>query len=427
MGNNSLVLGDKAMKKRHNLTRHLISVALGFIGFIAQVAMQASNNKSFLTVLGELKLNNDSNESITRIINQLNNPLSIMSIVWFIIFFAFGEIMTYIFSKEKDQTPPCDQSLTTTFSDDFAAVLVSHIRKSIYSKCSGISDSCKDCPNMIECDGLIRNYLYNETEHLENSINDAREGKYKLDTNITQFHTLAIQHLMQINSPYYSVIQWIGNSRYSENNRYQETFDNLDFDFLQRLITEVLKSIDTNTSTEFCLKQKQDEKRFSITWVLVGDKECMKNNYDYVFYVMKHLENMYGKYYYDALKHVFRFYCISEEKYKIQIDQLLVSEQSNLVKEMFCLDSQTLRPSFGLFGTRFMFVDGLTTESHGTIYTIKYRENDVCPVERANNLYKQILSEAESIPFDVLKHQFDTILAKDPDWTNMLKEIWERK
>lgn len=328
-------------------------------------------------------------------------------------------------SAKKQITPPCQNNNHTVFSDEFVTDLIGHIRTSLSKKCSAIANSCNDCANTVECDGLLRSYLYNETEHLERAIKNAAQGMYQLDNNIPKFHTLAIQHLLQAKGTHYSVIQWIGSKAYSPND--EETYDDMDYDFLRHLITEVLTSTNHDTFEDAYFKKIKGGKRFKIRWLLVGNSDCMKNNYDYIFYTFKQLESIFGKSYYTALSSFFEFYCIDEGNYSVHTGQILASEHSQLISDMFKLDSTSLRPSFGLFGSRFMFVDGTTRDSHGTIYTKKYHENDVCPVENACNIFEKILQKATPIAFDILKEQYEKILENDPGWENKLKETLEGK
>jgi hypothetical protein len=231
--------------------------------------------------------------------------------------------------------------------------ILDYLINDCYNRCSNNSDHCADCPNFPnECNGLIRNYLYETCKNLVSAIDESKYGSYNLNTNIERFHTIAVDHLIGTKSKKYSVIQYVEHD--AVNGLCDVTYDDLDYDFLRTLLSKTL------TGDEPYYKIK--DINFKIRWVFIGDINDMKNNFDYIFFIIKDmgLEKIVSE--------VFEFYTISQIKYLRQNG--LINALTNFSKEKL-----TEKPSIGIFGNSFMFVDSGNHPEHGVMYTRSYKSH----------------------------------------------------
>lgn len=257
---------------------------------------------------------------------------------------------------------------------------------------------------MEECNGLLRNYLYETCMTLADAIKESKNGEYKLKTNIEKFHTIAIDHLMGTNSKHYSVIHWIGNTVPSE-----ETYDKFDYHFLNALIQKITE---TKTAKDKPYYKKED---FKIRWLLIGDENCIGNNYDYIFYVIKSLDKE------SIVNEFFDFYVISTDNYKSQTSADL-AKLSDFGKHLFKPEDE---PSFGIFGEYFMFADADDSDEHGTIYTKVNKTGGVASVSEANKFFNNILPKAKKKTYRDLITLYDGL--SEEHRTQTLKLRWHKK
>jgi hypothetical protein len=277
------------------------------------------------------------------------------------------------------------------------STLLGHFSEDCYNRCSNFSEQCAGCEKFQgECNGLLRNYLYLECKALQDAISKAKEGEYNLSTKIKKFHTIAIDHLIATKSKNYDVLHWIGDVVPNE-----ETYDALDFHFLNVLISALTKGKSPYYKTE----------KFKIRWILIGDKEKIMNTYDYIFYVIKEL-NLPNSV---DISKFFTFYTITSSDYSARMANDL-AKLSSLGKQLFQKE-----PSVGIFGNYFMFADAREDSSeHGTIYT-NLHKSDNCPsIDEANKYFNSVLTNAKEVPYKDLLALYNNLLPPHRDET--LKE-----
>ena len=388
------------------------------IGFGINILIQRSSNIGASAIIKELLLSATTPEEalqlpekIEKVIGTIYSPFSVQSFIYTFLFAFLGlSLSNMLFPLDKK-----DES--ETVNEDIIVNLLEHLIEDCYNRCSN-TDCIDGCPKLAsECDGLLKRYLYEETQQLKLSITRSKKGEYALDTNIERFHTIAIDHLIAARSRQYAVVQWIGSKPYSNNNKYQETYDRMDFHFLNVLLERL-------TTTNKKIKQPYYKPRlpqrimFKIKWLLIGDINCMQNNFDYIFHVIKsrRLETV--------VKEFFEFYLISETAYRTVIDPILAISDSTC-KRLMNIDS---KPSFGVFGENFMFADSPEPDHHGTIYTRTFipdnGQHDI--ITSVNQYFDKLTSDGNTVrqDFDSLMNQYNEILRNDSSWEGNLKTIW---
>jgi hypothetical protein len=300
----------------------------------------------------------------------------------------------------KDRNHFIDKSIDS--ADKVISGLVSHLAKDCYLRCSKNSDKCMGCPRFSrgECNGLLRNYLYNTCETLENAIKDYRDGIFKLATNIRKFHTLAIDHLMGYSGQTYSVMHYIGNEK-----THEETYDNLDSHFLHTLLHKITAKNNNISQTYY------EKNNFKIKWLLIGDEKNIENNYDYIFYVAeKHLKIPD-----EIMDDLFEFYIISNDDYKNK-----TSSHLTLLGD-FAKQQVQAQPSVGIFGDYFMFIDSTKPDEHGTIYTRMHdRKDNKNSVSEVFDFFNNTIQSASQKKFTELKQFYSNL--PDNHKNNYLKE-----
>jgi len=294
------------------------------------------------------------------------------------------------------------------YADKVLSELISHFAEDCYNRCSNYSDKCKGCKRfMQECNGLLRNYLYETCMTLAEAIDESKHGEYKLKTNIEKFHTIAIDHLMGTNSKYYSVIHWIGDSIPNE-----ETYDKFDYHFLNALIQKITEIKVPKDRLPYYKKVN-----FKIRWLLIGDECKIENNYDYIFYVIKSLPGTEK-----IINDFFEFYVISTDNYKSQTSAGLAT-LSDFGKHLFKPEEN---PSFGIFGDYFLFADADDSDEHGTIYTKINKTGGITSVDEAYNFFNKILLNAEKKTYGDLIQFYNNDLSVEHK-TQTLKLRWHKK
>jgi hypothetical protein len=296
-------------------------------------------------------------------------------------------------------------------TEDFIVSFLGHLSDECFSKCSNVSAKCSTCDKFPDnCDGLLRNYLFHEVSDLRKAIHDSRKGEYVLATNIEKYHTIAIEHLIVSKSKHYKVIQCIGSDELKS-----ATYDRLDFHFLNSLLSKITE-IEAAENIPYYKKQK-----FNIKWFLIGDIEKIKNNFDYIFYVIKILGLQ------DNVKKFFDFYTMTEDNYKANGDPLIATD-NDFIKRMVGIDKKYYKPSFGIFGSNFIFEDASDVNQHGTIYTKMYRPYGDSSTENLvdilNKFFDKILHKAKKITIDELFVKYNNIINNDSLWEKKLEKIW---
>ena len=392
-------------------------------GFFVSIPIQNSQNSAIQDLLDtfarNIVIDPQAMTDINKIISKLNAPFSWQALMFTVLFFFFGEIVIDMISGKKKIEY---SSSFGTSNDGIIVDLLAHLKNECYGRCSNTSQHCSGCEKFSnECDGLLRRYLYKESDHLQESIKDMRNGKYNLDTNIEEYHTIAINHLISSNSVRYSVIQWIRPDEYTDDNKYEETYDRLDFHFLHRLLVALTKKIDDdgNPTVPYYMRDISYAKKntkFKIQWIFIGDKKCMKANFDYIFRVVDDLKLR------DVITDFFEFRIISTSDYQTHSEDLIMS-YDGLCKQLLPLSNQ---PSFGLFGSRFMFADSLDANRHGTIYTkdYKYDNTSDASLDNMQRFFSAILSYTKMLDTDELYESYDKIIQDDPTWLDKTNSIW---
>lgn len=311
-------------------------------------------------------------------------------------------------------------------SENIIVNLLNYLTEQVYNRCSNSSEHCGQCGKFAsEDDGLIRRYLYEESQHLRHAILKSKDGEYSLDNNIRRFHTFAITHMLNTFGEQYSVIQWIGTEPYTDQHKYDETYNTLDFDFLETLLKKVTERGFGKSGAPYYKIKLSGGNTFKIKWILIGDLECMKNNFDYIFFVIKKLiskDNLTK----EIIDSFFEFYYIGVDKYKERIDDINKNFSIDSYKSVLHLSKE---PSFGIFGNQFMFIDSLDEESHGSIYTKKYvlDESSKSLLDISIMIFSEILSASFRENIDDLMTRYNKIIEEDKEWENQLNSIWKNE
>lgn len=276
-----------------------------------------------------------------------------------------------------------DKSIDT--ADKVISGLVSHLADDCYGICSVDSDECKDCIKFKkgECNGLLRKYLYETCMTLKKAIEEYKDGKFTLSTNIRVFHTIAIEHLKGYKGSNYSVFHYIGNKKQNKAN-----YNNLDVHFFNTFLKRM-----TDGATAYYNRDEKD--KFVIRWLLIGDYKLVVHNYDYIFYVANDMLKISDA----VMDDLFEFYIISETKYTNDTSDDL-TKLSKFVK-----DSVQQEPSIGIFGDYFMFIESLNKpDEHGIIYTNMHNKNhDKNSVSETLEFFNRAISYAMPKKFTELK------------------------
>lgn len=227
-------------------------------------------------------------------------------------------------------------------SDKMLSVLVSYLSTEAYGECTERTGNCNKCSRyQKDCSGLLRSYLHEDCDKLAYSMETAKQyQKYKLNTDISYYHTLAIEQLIKMEGQYYRVIQPLLDKN-------GPVFDKMDIDFTH-IFLQRLKENDY-----------AKKKGFKVEWIFVGKHEGQipKNNYSYLIDELEHLENQ-------KIKDIFEFRTISSKSYAQLRESFKKIENTN-IQEYF-----TQYPSLGIFDEIFVFVDaGVDVDEHGIMYT----------------------------------------------------------
>lgn len=411
-----------------SLGKGTLGIVTAVVGFVLNALMQDKNKESVCQILDEIRVANESVnvDQIEKVIGAFFSPWSLNNIIYAVLWFFVGIVLADLISATDTHKEISGEDWS---SENIIVDLLNHLTEQVYNRCSNSSEHCGQCSKFAsEDDSLIRRYLYEESQHLQKAIAKSKEGEYSLDNNIPKFHTFAITHMLNTFGEQYSVIQWIGSNPYTDQNKYDETFDALDFDFLYTLLKKVTEPYAKNGDPYYKAKLTGRNK-FKIKWLLIGDLECMKNNFDYIFYVIKQLSsdnNITINEQMDIISDFFEFYIIDEEKYQREIDDKLRNYSSVSYRRFFYLDN---KPSFGIFGDQFMFVDSQDRVSHGSIYTRKYilDGSDKSLLDTSIIIYDKILKKSTKLDISNLWVEYGKIIAEDPEWENQLKSIWKQK
>jgi hypothetical protein len=287
------------------------------------------------------------------------------------------------------------------------SALLTHFSEDCFNKCSNLSDKCFKCESFSKgCNGLLRNYLREECKSFQDSITMAKDGQYQLTTNIKKFHTLAIDHLIGAGGNQYSVIHWIGHDKVNE-----ETYDDLDFHFLNALLTRL-----TNNSKKE--KSYSEKVHFKIRWLLIGDEKVIMDTYDYIFYVVDQLKLD------DKAEILFDFHVMSESDYSSKMAAELV-QLSSPVQTLL-----KIKPNIGIFGEYFMFTECENGDERGTIYMKNHNADagQICHVTEALKFYNTVLSRSgKAIPYSTMKQKYDTLMMQDVRRNETLASRWKSK
>lgn len=417
------------------LEKPLAKIGMGalftFIGFLVNVFIQRRTNSSAKEIMQELFKTVDDHVTIGqvgKVLDTFFSPVSFGGIISSLLWFFLGLVVTEFILQTGDQRWRTGLEMENVQeSDDIILKLLRHMTDEVYGRCSNSTEHCGSCGKFAsEKNGLLRRYLYEESLHLQQEIAKAKSGEYSLDTNIPKFHTLAVTHLLTTLGRRYAVVQWIGSKQYSEKNKYDETFDFLDFDFLNVLLTKVTEgSSGGKSGVPYYMRNLGNGVKFKIQWLLIGEINCMKNNFDYIFYVAKRFSEE-RNIALDVINGFFEFHVIGEEQYEKEVN-ILFREQfkGEMCKRLFMKANE---PSMEIFGDQFMFVDSLDRSSHGSIYTAQYMpDGHVSLLETSINIFDIILSKAHKHAFADMMTQYAHIIEEDSAWEEHLKSIWNQE
>lgn len=272
---------------------------------------------------------------------------------------------------------------------------LTHLSEDCYMRCSQNSNFCSKCKNKDNCSGLLRDYLNRSVGNLQKSMQDSKEGCFVLNTNIETFHTVAVEHLVGYGCKKYSVVQYL----YPEAPKGGDPeYDALDYDFLKVLLQKV--------------KDLPKNKQVKIRWLFIGDEKNIKNNYDYILFVINELNLSQG------IDNFFEFSCISENDYNNQF----TAERNKLSNFAQKIYGKT--PSVGIFGDYFAFADDLTNpNNHGTIYTNFYKKDGaVKGIAELLAFFEVMYSSTckKNIPYTTLETMYENLLHNEANWEKVL-------
>ena len=310
------------------------------------------------------------------------------------ILFHEDEIVKRISSLRMENEKKVDPHFTELFR---------FLAEESYGRCSKEKPNCKGCEELGNgCNGLLRHYIYEDCLELMTSIKKARNGIYFLNTNVEQYHNIAIEHLFAFGCKDYCVIQSI-------KKRDAELYDSLDFHFLKELLRRVI------SSKEPYIKEVPD---FKIHWLFVNEsneedfKKNIKFNYDYILYVINTFTTEEIK----KINKIIEFRVIPKDSYQ----QMRRGQK----KYDGYLDYNT--PSIGIFGDKFVFVDSQKFSlEHGNIYT------EHLTVKEISNFFNNDLwIAAKNVDYKELKENYDKLVkikdTEHQDYGKVLRDKWMR-
>lgn len=351
---------------------------------------------------------------ITYIIgDSIEPPIEVISkeiydfLLWILTLFVFfiTEITLYILFHEDSIVKRISEISVNTENtmDPNMTAFLEFLADECYGRCSKQNNDCTTCLlyGTAQCNGLLRNYIHEDCVKLAKSIQNTSRGIYHLNTNIEEYHVLAINHFMKLKCKEYCVIQKL-------DDRNEELYDSLDFHFLFSLIENVT-SIRNNQSKSYV-----EEQGFKIKWLFVGDplaERQIENNYDYLFFV------------FDKFSHgsigIDKFF---EFKF-IPNDTFLAKRQGRTKLNAF-ISMKT--PSIGIFGDKFIFVDSPNANlEHGNIYTSNYRD-----VSDVFSFFYELWSLSTDCSFTELKQKYNDLLKEKSknniDYKSVLQNRWTK-
>lgn len=227
-------------------------------------------------------------------------------------------------------------------SDNMISVLVRHLSNEAYGKCKNRVGNCNICSRYVDgCSGLLRSYLYEDCQKLAKAIEESKtKHSYRLNTDISFYHTLAIDQMISMEGVCYRVIQSLLNEK-------NPVFDKMDIDFMHIFLQKLKEN------------NYAKNKNFKVKWIFVGQHrdQIPKINYSYLVEELQMDENK-------EMRDIFEFRTISSRSY----GQLRDSNRKLEDTPIASFFSQ--QPSLGIFDKIFVFVDAAPNEDeHGVMYT----------------------------------------------------------
>jgi len=399
----------------------IIGILFLFLGWIIDEIIQLSQYNNEMQIIKEIITPNITYEKEYSVIENLLRPSTfrLSRFVFSILSFFFGILFTNTIVESikrlhkggNEDIRNNSNIFDIDSTEDFIASFLDHLSEECFSKCSNVYAKCSTCekfPN--NCDGLLRNYLFHEASDLRDAIRNAKKGEYFLATNIEKYHTIAIEHLIALKSNHYKVIQMVGSKEAKD-----ATYDSLDFDFLNSLLSKITEN-EPNGNTPYYKKQ-----RFKIIWLLIGDNKNLKNNFDYIIYIVKTKKLI------SVVNKFFEFYAMTEDDFRTNCAPLKATE-NDFIKEKLNIDEKYYKPSFGIFGLHFIFEDASNVNQHGTIYTKTYKPDgdtsDENQIDKLNNIYDKIIQKAKKVAIDEFFTLYDNIISNDDSWEDTLEKRW---
>lgn len=372
------------------------------VNFLKRLWFSAKHNHKLANFVVSLILT-----LVTLCATEISAPKITMFERWLlaILVFVVTEITLYILFHE-DEIIKRITSLrieTEKMVDPHFTKLFQFLAEEGYGRCSKKKPNCKGCEGLENgCNGLLRHYIYEDCLELMNSIEKAQNGIYFLNTNVEQYHSIAIDHLFAFKCKSYCVIQ-------SVKKRESELYDSLDFHFLKELLRRVING------KEAYIKQMPE---FEIRWLFVdNDKEgdFTKNiecNYDYILYVMETFTSEEKKKICEFLK----FKVLTADSY----------QQMRRGQKIFDGYLDYNNPSIGIFGDKFIFVDSQNFSlEHGNIYTRPR------VVETISHFFNDDLwSSATDVEYSAMDNNYQKLITEKKEtgvgYKRVLRDRWMR-
>lgn len=293
------------------------------------------------------------------------------------VLFHENSIVKKISDIRVDTEKTMDPNMTT---------FIEFLAEECYGRCSKQDKDCTTCSlyHTSKCNGLLRSYIYEDCDRLAKSMLKSNQGLYYLNTNIEEYHVVAIKHLMKLKCTEYCVIQKL-------DVRSEELYDSLDFHFLFSLI-ENITSLQQNTGKSYV-----EEQNFKVKWLFVGDPlldNQIENNYDYMFFVFKEFQTQ-------KISEFFEFKSIP--------NNVFTAKRQGRTKLNPFISIET--PSIGIFGKEFIFVDSDHANlEHGNIYTSNYKN-----VPEVFEFFNELWNRSTPHSFSDLQQKYDNLLQKKKD------------
>lgn len=322
-------------------------------------------------------------------------------LLWLITLFVFfvTEITLYVLFHEDNIVNKISEIRVDTenIMNPNMTAFLEFLAEECYGRCSKYNNDCPSCAfyNTRECNGLLRNYIYEDCLKLAESIEKTNDGMYFLNTNIEEYHVIAIKRFMDLECDSYCVIQKL-------DKRDEELYDSLDFHFLFSFIENVT-AIQKKYNKSYVKKHK-----LKIKWLFVGDpKVHIKNNYDYIFYVFSKFSDSVG------IQNFFEFRNITNDNFLAKRQGMTKINQFISVQD----------PSIGIFGDKFIFVDSSNVNiEHGNIYTSNYKN-----VKEVFTFFDDLWNNlSEKCSFEELKKSYEAMLKDHPDHKEILQKRWTK-